>query len=173
RKKTDITFSALERVSSLKTGSLMSWCCTVGARLVNRSDELTHAAQLFGESLGIAFQMIDDILDFEVTSEKPFAQDLREGLVNFVVAELIHGDSTLASPVSKILGSPQPGVWPWTDEQLAIAKAEVRTKASERLADARKNLDTIRTLSGATGPSSDHALQSLEAVLSFLSLRIV
>ncbi len=47
----------------LKTGALLKTACAIGCILANADDTLVAAAEKFGENLGIAFQIIDDILD--------------------------------------------------------------------------------------------------------------
>jgi octaprenyl-diphosphate synthase len=67
-----------------KTASLFAACSRLGA-LAASADEATETRlNEFGWSLGIAFQMMDDILDFtarEKTLGKPVGNDLREGKV--------------------------------------------------------------------------------------------
>ena len=47
----------------LKTGALLKTACAIGCILSGADDELVSIAEKFGEKLGIAFQIIDDILD--------------------------------------------------------------------------------------------------------------
>ncbi|MCC6442454.1 MAG: polyprenyl synthetase family protein [Armatimonadetes bacterium] len=67
-----------------KTGILMSSCCKVGALLGENGMEPVYRLEEFGMALGLAFQIIDDILDFtgdEQRLGKPVAGDLREGKI--------------------------------------------------------------------------------------------
>ena len=69
------------RIISDKTASLLSTCCEVGARAATDDDEKIKAMRDFGENLGIAFQIRDDILDFVGTSSllgKPLGGDIKE-----------------------------------------------------------------------------------------------
>ena len=50
-------------IISRKTASLTSACCTLGAKMSNASPELIQQANVYGRSLGVAFQIQDDILD--------------------------------------------------------------------------------------------------------------
>jgi octaprenyl-diphosphate synthase len=67
-----------------KTASLFAACARLGA-IVAGADEAAEARlHEFGWNLGMAFQLIDDILDFtsdESTLGKPVGNDLREGKV--------------------------------------------------------------------------------------------
>lgn len=47
----------------LKTGALLKTACAIGCILAGADDELIAVAEKFGEKVGIAFQIIDDILD--------------------------------------------------------------------------------------------------------------
>lgn len=47
----------------LKTGALIKTACAIGCILAGADDELISIAEKFGEKVGIAFQIIDDILD--------------------------------------------------------------------------------------------------------------
>lgn len=63
-----------------KTASLIASCCGVGAASVNASPERVKEMQKFGELLGIAFQIKDDLFDFQVNnrSGKPTGIDIKE-----------------------------------------------------------------------------------------------
>lgn len=69
------------KIISDKTASLISTCTTIGAMSITSDASVLEDFRLFGEYLGIAFQIKDDILDFEGTSSimgKPTGNDLRE-----------------------------------------------------------------------------------------------
>ena len=63
-----------------KTASLFSAGCEMGPVFVKKNGALQETMAAFGENLGLAFQITDDILDFEGTEEetgKPSGSDLR------------------------------------------------------------------------------------------------
>jgi octaprenyl-diphosphate synthase len=65
-----------------KTASLFSACARLGATAGNATDEEEAKLGKFAWNLGMAFQLVDDILDFTSTEEtlgKPVGSDLREG----------------------------------------------------------------------------------------------
>ncbi|KAJ1899043.1 coq1 putative hexaprenyl diphosphate synthase [Coemansia sp. IMI 209127] len=67
----------------LKTGSLIAKSCRSSAILSNATDDVVEATYIYGRQLGIAFQLVDDLLDFTVTSTelgKPAGADLELGL---------------------------------------------------------------------------------------------
>lgn len=71
-----------------KTASLFELSTTAAALLSPVDAETVKLAGKFGHSIGMAFQIIDDILDFtgdESTVGKPLGSDLRQGLVTLPV----------------------------------------------------------------------------------------
>ncbi len=65
-----------------KTGYLLQTCCQSGAIVAGASEVLERSARLFGLNLGIAFQLVDDALDYSMSptsTGKPKGGDLREG----------------------------------------------------------------------------------------------
>jgi geranylgeranyl pyrophosphate synthase len=71
-----------------KTASLFETSTTTAALLSNASQQVTAMLKYFGYEVGMAFQMIDDILDFtseQTTMGKPVASDLRQGIITLPV----------------------------------------------------------------------------------------
>lgn len=62
--KLDIDEETYFRIISDKTASLLSTCCEIGALSTSENEEYTIAMRNFGEYLGLAFQIRDDILDY-------------------------------------------------------------------------------------------------------------
>ena len=73
----DVYFDVIKK----KTAALFSTAAEAGARSVKSSDEMAKNAALFGELLGIAFQIKDDIFDYYKSDVlgKPTGNDMREG----------------------------------------------------------------------------------------------
>lgn len=66
-----------------KTASLIAYTCKAVAYLSGADEELQEAAFQYGRNLGIAFQLVDDLLDFvsnQAELGKPAANDLKLGL---------------------------------------------------------------------------------------------
>ena len=66
-----------------KTASLIAYTCQAVAYLAGADDKLQEAAFEYGRNLGIAFQLVDDLLDFVSSASelgKPAANDLKLGL---------------------------------------------------------------------------------------------
>jgi all-trans-nonaprenyl-diphosphate synthase len=77
-----LAFDEYIEKSFYKTASLMANSCRAAAVLSDMPEELCEAAYNYGRHLGIAFQVVDDLLDFTSSTEtlgKPAASDLRQG----------------------------------------------------------------------------------------------
>jgi octaprenyl-diphosphate synthase len=62
-----------------KTASLIASCCAIGAASAGANDEQIEQMRLFGEYIGIAFQIKDDLLDYgDDDIGKPTGIDLKE-----------------------------------------------------------------------------------------------
>ena len=69
------------RIISDKTASLIATCCEIGARSTTDNMDKVQALIEYGESLGIAFQITDDILDYICKKKlfgKPLGGDIKE-----------------------------------------------------------------------------------------------
>ena len=91
----DRSIDAYERSISGKTASLLATACRIGAIVGDLPRPAVEAMTEFGKAYGMAFQVVDDILDIIATDEqlgKPAGNDLVEGIYTMPV---IH---TLADP---------------------------------------------------------------------------
>src|SRR5436190_8603065 len=62
-----------------KTASLLSSACAVGAYTTSQSEDVTNKMKLFGEKIGIAFQIKDDLFDYgKEDVGKPTGNDIKE-----------------------------------------------------------------------------------------------
>ncbi len=80
-RKLDIDEETYFKVISDKTASLLETCCVIGAMSTTDDPKLIEAMRKFGHSLGMAFQIRDDILDYEGTTNligKPVGGDIKE-----------------------------------------------------------------------------------------------
>lgn len=106
-----LTLDALERVHRLKTGALIMASVTLGARAAMAPESRRVALARYGASIGLAFQIADDVLDVTATTDqlgKTAARDLDlnkstypallgvEGAIERAVALVEEGCSALA-----------------------------------------------------------------------------
>ena len=66
---TNLDDDVLFEMYRLKTGALLKTACAIGTILAGADDEHIAIAETFGEKVGIAFQIIDDILDGTVDTK--------------------------------------------------------------------------------------------------------
>ena len=80
---TDESISYYLQKTYLKSASLISKSCRAAALLGQSSPEVVEAAYTYGRNLGLAFQLVDDMLDYTISGEelgKPAGADLKLGL---------------------------------------------------------------------------------------------
>ena len=61
----DVSVDQVEKMHLLKTGALIEAAVTIGAKIAGASDKETKKLSTYSRSLGLAFQIVDDILDIE------------------------------------------------------------------------------------------------------------
>ncbi len=78
-RRLDITEDVYFEIIRQKTASLIASCCGVGASSGGASIEIVQKAYDFGEKIGIAFQIKDDLFDYgEAEIGKPLGIDIKE-----------------------------------------------------------------------------------------------
>jgi octaprenyl-diphosphate synthase len=102
-----------------KTAYLFGGCGQIGGMLGRVGSEREQALREYGFNLGIAFQLVDDLLDFTGDAEavgKPVGSDLREGKVTLPLIHMLRQspDGAAASIVREVIASRSV-----TDEQWA------------------------------------------------------
>jgi octaprenyl-diphosphate synthase len=111
------------RLIACKTASLMSAACEMGSLAGAR--EHREALARYGHQLGMAFQVVDDLLDYtetEAVTGKPSGHDLREHKVTLpLIAALGEMDATTRREVEAFFADPEP-----TDDGIARVVGLVR-----------------------------------------------
>jgi octaprenyl-diphosphate synthase len=95
--KPEATPEELLDIVERKTGWLFSGCMKLPAILAGLDQESTSRLAEIGRNLGMAFQLIDDLLDLTSTQEtlgKPVANDLKEGKVTLPVSFVMRNGSS-------------------------------------------------------------------------------
>lgn len=107
-----------------KTAFLFSGCAEIGAVLGTSTPEQRAALREYGFDLGIAFQIVDDVLDYvadESALGKPLGGDLREGKVTLPIILLLkRSGPDIAALVRQIIadGSVSSDEWKTIKDQL-------------------------------------------------------
>jgi geranylgeranyl pyrophosphate synthase len=134
-----------------KTASLFSTACEGGAIVTDQSEQNIAAMRHYGYNFGMAFQIVDDILDFTGEQEemgKPVGSDLMQGtltLPSFLLMERIPDDN----PVQMYFAAP-------SDERLAAAIEAVHSSGSIEESNKMAN-DFISAAKEALSPLPDNA----------------
>ena len=90
----DRSVEAYERSITGKTASLLGTACRIGAIVGDLPRPVVESLTEFGLAYGMAFQIVDDILDVVATDEqlgKPAGNDLLEGVYTLPVLRAMHG----------------------------------------------------------------------------------
>jgi geranylgeranyl diphosphate synthase type II len=84
--KTDVSLETLNYIHAHKTGALLESCVVCGGILASASAADLQRLSRFAQNIGLAFQIIDDILDITATQEelgKTAGKDVQAGKVTF------------------------------------------------------------------------------------------
>jgi geranylgeranyl pyrophosphate synthase len=156
----------LERIYD-KTASLFTTASESGALLSGAQEEMAAALKEYGYNLGMAFQIVDDILDFEGDAKevgKPVGSDLLHGLMTLpalLYAERHPGEELLRTAVS-------------SRDDTAAAEAALRTiAASPAVGDAYAVAEGYgqKALARLSGLPAVPARKSLEDLVAYVLTR--
>lgn len=105
--KLDIDEETYFRIISDKTASLLSTCCEIGALSATTDPSKIEAMRNYGENLGKAFQIVDDILDYVGSSKligKPLGADIKEKKITLpLIHSLRKASKSEVSSVMKLI----------------------------------------------------------------------
>ena len=154
-----------------KTAALLATACRIGGIVADLPRPVIDELTRFGHSYGMAFQVVDDILDVVATDEelgKPSGHDLVEGVYTLPVIRVLADGGTDGERLGELLGSPL------DDDQLDEARTIVRGSGQVDAA-----LDTARAFAAeaaatlaqvadteagaALVAASDHLLETVQA----------
>lgn len=94
-RKPDVEEAVYFEIIRKKTASLIASCCSCGAASVNAPREMAQTMWQFGEAVGIAFQLKDDLLDYDqaTITGKPRGTDIRDQKMTLPLIYLLnHSD---------------------------------------------------------------------------------
>lgn len=87
-------YETIAVLEGMKTGALIGFCCEAGAILAGRDAAFRAALRAFGRDVGLAFQVIDDVLDAvgdEAALGKKVGKDAAAGKATFLAALGVDG----------------------------------------------------------------------------------
>ncbi|MBQ6163423.1 MAG: polyprenyl synthetase family protein [Clostridia bacterium] len=89
----------LRRIDELKTGALIKCACLLGCIAADADIDSIDAAEAYAENLGVAFQIVDDILDVTADEDylgKPVGSDEKNGKNTYVTLLGLEGAAAQA-----------------------------------------------------------------------------
>ena len=163
---TDINLKKYLQKSYLKTASLIANSAKAAAILSGESQEVAQEIYNYGKNLGLAFQIVDDIIDFTSSTEvlgKPAGSDLASGNLTAPVLFAMEENPSLFKLIEREF-SEQGDL----DEALNIVHQSNGIEKARKLALSHSQLalDNLRCLSGS--PAKD----SLTELTSYVVHRI-
>jgi octaprenyl-diphosphate synthase len=167
----DITEAEHFEIINRKTAHLFGGCAEIGGLLGKCSPAQREALRAYGFSLGLAFQIVDDVLDYTADERalgKPIGGDLREGKVTLpVIFMLQRADDPTRALVREVVTTRQvtPEAWKVIKDQLVLhgAVEEAYDRAVGYAQEAK------RAITGAFAPSVER--ESLTALCDYVLSR--
>ena len=126
------------KVVSDKTGSLIATSARFGAMLSGADREIVETLTKFGEKIGIAFQLADDVIDISSDasqSGKVPGTDLKEGIPTLVTLQIISSNLEEDKELKQLLQSPIP--------EEKIADVLIKLRQHRALKDAKSYLHNL------------------------------
>ncbi len=102
--RTDVDQNNLVNMYAHKTGALIRVACTMGCMVAGANDKILTATTEYAQRLGLAFQIVDDILDVTGTPEllgKPIGSDAAHHKTTFVTLLGLEGAKAEASRLTE------------------------------------------------------------------------
>lgn len=139
------------RIVEGKTASLFRWAMLAGARCADLGGQAEQALDQYGLHVGVAFQAVDDELDFRTGTGKDSLVDLREGKMTYPLVVALERDPSLQARIETALAQNASDFESIADAVRATgALAATRLVAEQHV---RRALDAIAVL--PTGPARD------------------
>jgi octaprenyl-diphosphate synthase len=117
----------------MKTASFIECCCEIGGMVAGAPSEMCQSLRLYGHHVGMAFQIVDDLLDYRgdrTKTGKPRATDFREGQATLPLIYLRDCMSEAESKLARRRFGNNPNedeirmLTDWMDTRGAFARAE-------------------------------------------------
>jgi len=183
----DVTQEQYEELIRYKTGSLIGAATEIGGASGNGTSESARRTHFrrFGDTIGVAFQIIDDLLDYQGTAKvtgKPVGSDLAEGKVTLPLIAALRNASEADHRVLKRLALRKrwtPAQWTQLLELVekcggfhsARARALALAEEARGLAMAAPGLDGSARTNGRAVAAARAARRSLDHAVDYAVLR--
>jgi len=133
------------RVVRGKTAALFAAACASGALLSDAPPEVVGALKRYGDRLGVAFQMADDMVDFSPSSGKPVGLDIRQRVLSLPLIYATE-DRSVGAEVRRLLAG------------------SLGDKDVGRVAELVTSSDALKRVGAEARGLVDEALQELESI---------
>jgi heptaprenyl diphosphate synthase len=137
------------KVVADKTGSLIAASARYGGMISGAPAEITDTVTIFGEKIGVAFQLADDVIDIASESNqsgKTPGTDLREGVPTLVTLNVMKSNDPADTDLKRLLSAP-------IEEETTVQQVLVALRNHKALDESRQQLMQIaKEARSALGP---------------------
>ena len=137
------------KVVADKTGSLIAASARYGGMISGAPSEITDTVTIFGEKIGVAFQLADDVIDIASESNqsgKTPGTDLREGVPTLVTLNVMKSSDPTDAELKRLLSAP-------IEDEATVQQVLVALRNHKALDESRQQLFMIaKEARSALGP---------------------
>jgi len=137
------------KVVADKTGSLIAASARYGGMISGAPADITETVTVFGEKIGVAFQLADDVIDIASESNqsgKTPGTDLREGVPTLVTLNVMKSSDPADADLKRLLSAP-------IEDEPTVQQVLVALRNHRALDESREQLHQIaKQARGALGP---------------------
>jgi len=137
------------KVVADKTGSLIAASARYGGMISGAPADITDTVTVFGEKIGVAFQLADDVIDIASESNqsgKTPGTDLREGVPTLVTLNVMRSSDPADADLKRLLAAP-------IGDETTVQQVLVALRTHKALDESREQLHQVaKQAHGALGP---------------------
>ena len=137
------------KVVADKTGSLIAASARYGGMISKAPAEITDTVTIFGEKIGVAFQLADDVIDIASESNqsgKTPGTDLREGVPTLVTLNVMKSTDSADADLKRLLSAP-------IEDEATVQQVLLALRNHKALDESREQLlMTAKEARSALGP---------------------
>jgi heptaprenyl diphosphate synthase len=137
------------KVVADKTGSLIAASARYGGMISGAPAAITDTVTVFGEKIGVAFQLADDVIDIASESNqsgKTPGTDLREGVPTLVTLNVMRSTDSSDAELKRLLSAP-------IEDETTVQEVLVALRNHKALDESRQQLIQVaKQARGALGP---------------------
>jgi len=161
----DLSAATYFEIVEAKTAALFRWAMVAGGRAGGLEEEAQDSLERYGRHLGVAFQLVDDLLDYEgddrITGKALFA-DLREGKMTYPLILALSREPSLRPLLEQVLSlGAEHAVDPASAATLVDALARTGAADESRALARQKSLDAVACLDALPDSPAKDALTTV------------